>query len=139
MSDRSTTHDNTERPFVSATGLLEERTERLAPLYETALRIFTWGFRIGAVLLVLGIVLTVVQGQRLAGEAAPFPVVLDLVLAGNAAGVIDLAIIWFMIVPVIAVVAVAAAFWRMGDRRYAALSLVVLVILGASIALALSR
>jgi uncharacterized membrane protein len=139
MSDRSTPPDNTERPVVSATGLLEERTERLTPLYDTALRIFTWGFRIGAVLLILGIVLTLVQGQRLAGEAAPFSVVLSLLLAGNAAGVIDLAIIWFMFVPVVAVVAVAAAFWRMGDRRYAALSLVVLAILGASIALALTR
>jgi hypothetical protein len=39
----------------------------------------------------------------------------------------------------VAVVAVAAAFWRMGDRRYAALSLVVLAILGASITLALTR
>jgi uncharacterized membrane protein len=131
--------DSTERPFVSATGLLEERTERLAPLYDTALRIFFWGFRIGAVLLAAGIVLTFVQGQQLATEAAPFSVVLSLVLSGNAAGVIDLAIIWFMIVPVVAVVAVAAAFWRMGDRRYAALSLIVLAILGASIALALAR
>ena len=139
MSDRSMTHDNKEHPFVSATGLLEERTERLAPLYETALRIFTWGFRIGAVLLIVGIVLTLVQGQQLATEAAPFSTVLSLLLSGNSAGVIDLAIVWFMIVPVVAVVAVAAAFWRMGDRRYAALSLVVLAILGASIALALSR
>jgi uncharacterized membrane protein len=139
MSDGFASHDSTDRPFVSATGLLEERTERLAPLYDTALRIFTWGFRIGAVVLVIGIVLTLVQGQQLAAEAAPFSVVLSLVLSGNAAGVIDLAIIWFMIVPVIAVVAVAAAFWRLGDRRYAALSLVVLAILGVSIALALSR
>jgi uncharacterized membrane protein len=139
MSDRSMNHGAKDHPFVSATGLLEERTERLAPLYDTALRIFTWGFRIGAALLLLGIVLTLVQGQELAAEAAPFAVVLSLVLSGNAAGVIDLAIIWFMIVPVVAVVAVAAAFWRMGDRRYAALSLVVLAILGASIALALSR
>jgi uncharacterized membrane protein len=139
MSDISTTHDNSEHPFVSATGLLEERTERLAPLYDTALRIFTWGFRIGAVVLVIGIVLTLVQGQQLATEAAPFSVILSLVVSGDAAGVIDLAIVWFMIVPVVAVVAVAAAFLRMGDRRYAALSLVVLAILGVSIALALSR
>jgi hypothetical protein len=139
MIDTPSPHDSTGRPFVSATGLLEERTERLAPLYDTALRILTWGFRVGAALLALGIVLTLVQGQPLAREAAPFSVVLSLLLSGNAAGVIDLAIIWFMIVPVIAVVAVAAAFWRIGDRRYAGLSIVVLAILGASIALALTR
>jgi hypothetical protein len=139
MIDGASPHDSAGRPVVSATGLLEERTERLEPLYDTALAIFIWGFRLGAALLLIGIVLTVVQGQQLAAAAAPFAVVLSLVLSGNAAGIIDLAIIWFMFVPVVAVVAVAAAFWRLGDRRYAALSLVVLVILGASIALALSR
>jgi uncharacterized membrane protein len=139
MSEDVSPRGDSVHPFVSATGLLEERTERLAPLYETALRILTWGFRAGAALLALGIVLTLAQGQQLVGEAAPFAEVLSQVLAGNAAGVVDLAIIWFMIVPVITVVAVAAAFWRIGDRRYAGLSIVVLVILSASIALALSR
>ena len=44
-----------------------------------------------------------------------------------------------MLTPVATVIVVAASFWRLGDRRYAALSLVVLAILGASIALTLSR
>jgi hypothetical protein len=34
---------------------------------------------------------------------------------------------------------VAASFWRLGDRRYALLCLVVLAILGASVTLALNR
>jgi uncharacterized membrane protein len=61
------------------------------------------------------------------------------VLAGNASGIIDLAILWFMLTPVAATIVVAVSFWRLGDRRYALLSLAVLVILGVSIALALNR
>ena len=61
------------------------------------------------------------------------------VLSGNASGVIDLAILWFMATPVVTVIAVAVGFLRLGDRRYALLSLVVLIILGASIALSLLR
>ena len=41
--------------------------------------------------------------------------------------------------PVFAVVAVAAGFLRLGDRRYALLSLLVLAVLAASIGLALLR
>jgi hypothetical protein len=98
-----------------------------------------WGFRIGAVLLAAGIVTALVKGEPLGREAEPFANVLAEVRAGNAAGIIDLAIIWFMLVPVATVVVVAVRFWRMNDRRYAVLSLVVLIILGASIALALNR
>jgi uncharacterized membrane protein len=132
-----------ERPAppgeVTATGLLAERTERLTPLYDAAVRTLFWGFRIGAVLLVIGIVLTLVSGQPLSHEADPFGAILAKVLAGNAPGVIDLAILWFMAIPVATVIVVAVSFWRLGDRRYAALSLVVLAILAVSIALALSR
>jgi uncharacterized membrane protein len=42
-------------------------------------------------------------------------------------------------VPVVTVIVAARDFWRLGDRRYALLSLVVLIILGVSIALALNR
>jgi hypothetical protein len=132
-----------ERPAppgeVTATGLLAERTERLTPLYDAAVRTLFWGFRIGAVLLAIGIGLTLISGQPLSHEADPFGTILTKVLAGNAPGVIDLAILWFMAIPVATVIVVAVSFWRLDDRRYAALSLVVLAILAVSIALALSR
>ena len=132
-----------ERPAppgeVTATGLLAARTERLEPLYAAAERTLFWGFRIGAVLLVIGIVFTLVSGEPLTDTADPFGAVLAKVLAGRASGVIDLAILWFMAIPVATVIVVAASFWRLNDRRYAALSLVVLAILAVSIALALTR
>ena len=126
-------------PVEVETAILAARTERLAPLYDAAVRTFVWGFRIGAALLALGVLLALVKGEPLERETDPISEVLAEVLAGNASGVIDLAILWFMMTPVAATVVAAVSFWRLGDRRYAVLSLVVLVILGTSIALALNR
>jgi uncharacterized membrane protein len=79
------------------------------------------------------------KGEPIGLEADPIGDVLGAVRAGYASGIIDLAILWFMATPVVTVFVVALSFWRLGDRRYALLSLVVLAILGVSITLALSR
>ncbi len=113
------------------------RTGELAPLYAAAGATLTWGFRVGAALLAAGIVLALARREPLNREANPFSDVLPAVLDGRAAGVVDLAILWLMVVPVGAVVVVAGGFFRLGDRRYALLSLLVLAVLGVSIALAL--
>lgn len=126
-------------PIEVETAILAARTERLTPLYDAAVKTFVWGFRIGAALLALGVAVALLKGEPLGREADPIAAVLGEVLAGNASGVIDLAILWFMLTPVAATIVAAVSFWRLGDRRYAALSLAVLVILGVSIALALNR
>ena len=109
----------------------------LLPLYGAAIAVLTWGFRIGAALLAAGIVLALVRREPLNREADPFAEVLPAVLEGRAAGIVDLAILWFMVTPVVTVIVVAGGFLRAGDRRYAVLSLLVLAVLGVSIALAL--
>ena len=139
MHDDQGTNPGSGHAEVTATGLLAARTDRLAPLYDAAIWTLYWGFRIGAALLALGVVVAVVKGEPLGREADPIGEVIGQVLAGNASGIIDLAILWFMLTPVATVIVAAASFWRLGDRRYALLSLVVLGILGASIALALNR
>ena len=121
------------------TAELAARTERLAPLYDAAVKTLFWGFRLGAALLALGIVVALVKREPLGHEADPIPDVIAMVRAGYASGIIDLAILWFMLTPVATVIVVAASFWRLGDRRYALLSLIVLAILGVSVALALNR
>ncbi|MCA9880077.1 MAG: DUF1634 domain-containing protein [Thermomicrobiales bacterium] len=117
------------------TAELMRRTERLTPLFDLSRTIFVWGFRIGAVLLVLGLVIAIARGEPIGHVADPLVDVPAAVLAGQASGIIDLAILWFMATPVVTVVAVATGFFRLGDRRYGYLSLIVLLILGASIAL----
>jgi uncharacterized membrane protein len=121
------------------TAELAARTERLEPLYDAAVKTLFWGFRLGAALLALGIVVALVKREPLGREADPIPDVLAMVRAGYASGIIDLAILWFMLTPVATVFVVAATFWRLGDRRYALLCLIVLAILGVSVALALNR
>ena len=123
----------------AGTAELAARTDRLEPLYDAAVKTLFWGFRLGAALLALGIVVALVKGEPLGHEADPIPEVIGMVRAGHASGIIDLAILWFMLTPVVTVIVVAASFWRLGDRRYALLSLVVLAILGSSVALALNR
>lgn len=131
MSDQATIDQETAE--------LMRRTELLVPLYNLSRTIFFWGFRIGAALLLLGLVMAIATGEPIGHVADPLVGIPSAVLAGQASGVIDLAILWFMATPVVTVVAVAIGFLRLGDRRYALLSLVVLIILGASIALSLLR
>ena len=129
-------------PIVSPPSMVadgERRAGELAPLYAAAVTTLTWGFRAGAALLTVGIVLALAQREPLNREADPFAEVIPAVLDGRAAGVVDLAILWLMVVPIGAVLVVAGGFFRMGDRRYALLSLLVLAVLGASIVLALGR
>jgi uncharacterized membrane protein len=140
MSDDHLT-DKSETVRVAALGTAElaARTERLEPLYDAAVRTLFWGFRLGAALLALGIIAALIKREPLGHEADPITDVVAMVRAGYASGIIDLAILWFMLTPVATVIVVAASFWRLGDRRYALLSLIVLAILGASVALALNR
>jgi hypothetical protein len=137
--DQLTGESEATRAVALSTAELAARTERLEPLYDAAVKTLFWGFRLGAALLALGVVVALVKREPLGREADPIPDVIAMVRAGYASGIIDLAILWFMLTPVATVIVVAATFWRLGDRRYALLCLIVLVILGASVALALNR
>ena len=140
MSDDHVTDESgTARAVALETAALAARTEQLTPLYDAAVRTFVWGFRLGAALLTLGVLMALIKREPLGHEADPVGSVLAAIRAGYAAGIIDLAILWFMLTPVATVIVVGVSFWRLGDRRYALLSLVVLAILGVSIALALNR
>jgi uncharacterized membrane protein len=137
--DRPTDESDAARATALGTAELAARTERLEPIYDAAVKTLFWGFRLGAALLALGIFAALVKREPLGHEADPIPEVIAKVRAGYASGIIDLAILWCMLTPVATVIVVAANFWRLGDRRYALLSLVVLAILGVSVALALNR
>lgn len=116
-----------------------QRAERLQPIYASAHFTLTWSFRIGAALLLLGIVLAVIQRHPLDRITRGFDEVLPSVLRGEADGVVDLAILWLMMTPFVVVLIIAIGFFRLDERRYGILSLLVLLVLGISITLALVR
>jgi uncharacterized membrane protein YhaH (DUF805 family) len=112
---------------------LVQRSEELTPLYEAVRLLLTWGFRLGAALLVIGVVLAVVQRQPLNVAVDPFGEIVPNILAGHAAGVIDLAIVWLIAIPAVAVLVTAVGFFRLHDWRYAVASLLVLALLVVSV------
>lgn len=119
------------------TEALQRRYDELAPLHRASIAVLTWGFRIGAALLAVGLIFSLIRGEALHRVSEPFADVLPGVLRGDPTAVVDLALLWFMVIPVITVVVVGFGFLRLKDGRYAALSLLVLAVLGASIWLAL--
>jgi uncharacterized membrane protein len=116
-----------------------ERARELSPIYRSAITVLTWGFRLGASVLTVGLVVAAIKGEPLKRKAESFPDILPAVFDGKASGIVDLAILCMVATPVAAVVAVAIGFFRIGDRRYGALSIGVLCDLAVSISLSVFR
>lgn len=116
---------------------LEERADRLAPAYARVTEVLRVMFAVGAGLMVLGIVIAAVRREPLDSAVDPLSRVIPELLAGHASAIIDLAILWLMAAPVVATIVVLAGFLRIGDRRYAAVTALVLAVLAASILRAL--
>jgi hypothetical protein len=111
----------------------------LPPIAQAAIKSLTWGFRLGAALLVLGLAVALITREPLGERTDPFVDVLPTIVDGHANGIIDLAILTLMATPVVTTLVVAIGFFREGDRRYGTLSLIVLVVLGISVSLSLIR
>lgn len=118
---------------------VEPPEEPLAPVFRIAATVMTWGFRTGAALLVVGLALAAAKRDPLGHEVDPFLDIIPAILDGNPAGIIDLAIVVLMATPLLTVIVVAIAFQRIGDRRYAVVSYLVLAVLAISVLLSLLR
>lgn len=119
--------------------MVEQSEDDLGGVARAVTVALAWGFRIGAGLLAVGLVWAVARREPLDTEVDPFGEVIPAVLAGHPSGVIELAILWLMATPVLAVLVVLIGFVRLRDLRYATISLLVLLVLGVSIGLALGR
>jgi uncharacterized membrane protein len=115
------------------------RTRELTPVFRSAILVLGWGFRIGAALLAAGLLVAAIAGEGLKSTTEDFPDIIPAILDGEASGFISLAIVELMATPVATVLVVALGFFRVGDRRYGVLSLVVLTVLAISISLSLFR
>jgi uncharacterized membrane protein len=99
-----------------------------------AVKSLTWGFRIAAGLLAIGVAISLVRGDALDSALPEIQTMLDGVLELDGAAFIGLSIFAIILTPVVTTLTIALNFFRLGDRRYGACTLVVLAILAFSIA-----
>lgn len=114
-------------------------TLELASVYETAVVTLRFGFTVSALFFVLGLVWSIVSREEITHQVTPIQDIPGQLLGGTPMASVVLGFLALMLTPVIAVLRLSIAFFRMGDQRYAALSFVVLIILATSMALSLAR
>ncbi len=105
---------------------------------QTATAVLGGGFQLGIAILTLGLILSIVQREPLAQSIPSLGEVGRAVADGNAAGVIDVAILWMIAVPVMAALAIAVAFFRVREWLFMTFTLLVLAVLGVSIGIAIA-
>ena len=109
------------------------------PIRKEVAVVLEWGFRISATLLGIGLLLAALQDAPLGEKAVRFGDIMPDLLDGQATAIVSLAILAMIATPVVAVLTVARGFRRLGDRRYALTSFIVLLVLAAAIASSLLR
>lgn len=111
-----------------------DQSQVQSPLNLTTASVLVWGFRISAALLLLGLVVSAIQGEELHTSLESIPELAGEIADGNGAGIVGLAILVMMATPIASTISVAVNCLRIGDRRYAAITTAVLVILIVSAA-----
>jgi uncharacterized membrane protein len=102
-----------------------------------AVTVLTWGFRISFAFIIAGLVLALVRDEPLAHTLGKPATVFDQLFEGHSNGVLGVGILAMILSPVVSALTIALGFLRIGDRRYALITGLVLLILVGSIALSL--
>jgi uncharacterized membrane protein len=108
-------------------------------MYHDVAAVLRNGFRIAAGLMITGIVLALIRQEPLSTKVDPITDIPNALLHLHSSAFIDLAIISIMLTPLASVFAILRSFVISADRRFAAYTAGVLIILSASIALSLLR
>ncbi|MBV8557098.1 MAG: DUF1634 domain-containing protein [Planctomycetaceae bacterium] len=96
------------------------------------------GLAVSALLLALGLGLALIRGgPRPEGPPHPLSALLRGAAHGEGVDLLDLGLLILIGTPVLRVAVLAVGWWTMGDRRFAAVALTVLALLGLSLALGL--
>ncbi len=104
---------------------------------ERSSRILTWGFRISATLILIGIVLALIDQQPLDSHLATPRELPDEVRSATSGSFLALGIIAMVLTPLVSSLTIAFTFFQQHDARYGRFTLMVLLILGLSISLSL--
>ena len=106
-------------------------------LRELAARVLETGFRVAVAIMAVGLILAVIRQEALPSTLEQPADIADGILQGDPKAIVGLGIISIILTPFASTLVIAAAFYRQGDRRYAAVSGLVLAILLVSIGLSL--
>jgi len=93
------------------------------------------GVSMSAVLLMVGLFIVLVRGTPRPEVAPPLGEILRLASTGNEVSLLYLGLLLLMITPVALVTTLAYGYARLGWRRFALVSLLVLLLLGTGFAL----
>jgi uncharacterized membrane protein len=95
------------------------------------------GFRVAVVIMAIGLALAVIRQEALPSTLEEPAELVRGLGRGEASAIVGLGIISIILTPFASTLVIAIAFHRQGDRRYAAISGLVLMILLISIGLSL--
>lgn len=108
-------------------------------VYRIARGALVTGFLIAVTLVAIAVALVVITGDPIAGSTMAIGHLPAAVRDGDPSAIAELAIFAVVLTPILTTLCVIAGFLRIGDRRYAAISLLVLLVLSASMVVALLR
>lgn len=92
-------------------------------------RVLVWGFRLSALLLLFGLVVSAIQGEALHTSLEDITELADEIARGNGAGIVGMGILVMVGTPIAATMSVVISSIRIDDQRYAKIAAAVLVIL----------
>ncbi len=92
-------------------------------------RVLTWGFRISATLLLLGLLVAAIRGESLYTSLEGIPDLFADLSHGHGPAIVGLGILLMVATPIAATIGAIASFIQLGDRRYVLITSTVLLIL----------
>ena len=108
-------------------------------IFDRAIQVLRAGFAASAVLLIGGIIWSLVERRAFDERVLPFRDLPGATTGAAPTAIIDLGILVMMLTPVVLTLVIAWEFSKLGERRFAVSSLLVLGVLIISIAISLFR
>lgn len=100
-----------------------------------AIKVLTTGWRLSFALIIVGLIIAILRDEPLSTELGTFGHIFDELITGHSNGFLGIGILVMILSPIVASATIAINFFRIGDRRYGAITTAVFVILMISIAL----
>lgn len=108
-----------------------------AHLRRLAANVLETGFRVAVAIMAVGLILALIRQEPLPSTLEQPAGIARGIVEGEPQAIIGLGIIAIILTPFASTIAITGAFLRQGDRRYATISGLVLLILLTSIGLSL--